>query len=155
MYRCELNHKEDWVPKNWCFQIVVLEKTPNRPLDSKEIKLVNAKGNQPWMFTGRTEAEAEAPILWPPNAKSQLIGKDPDAGKDWGQEKRATEDEMVGWHHWLKGHDFEQTPGDNGGQRSLACCNPWGHKKSDTTEQLNNIFSLLNLLPTSPPVPPL
>ena len=155
MYRCELNHKEDWVPKNWCFQIVVLEKTPNRPLDSKEIKLVNAKGNQPWMFTGRTDAEAEAPILWPPNAKSQLIGKDPDAGKDWGQEKRATEDEMVGWHHWLKGHDFEQTPGDNGGQRSLACCNPWGRKKSDPTEQLNNIFSLLNLLPTSPPVPPL
>ena len=153
MYRCELNHKEDWVPKNWCFQIVVLEKTPNSLLDSKETKLVNAKGNQPWMFT-RTDAEAEAPILWPPDAKSQLTGKDPHAGKDWGQEKRVTEDEMVGWHYWLNGHDFEQTPGDNGGQRSLACCYPWGREKSDTTGQLNIIFSLLNVLPTSPPMPP-
>ena len=130
MYRCELNHKEDWVPKNWCFQIVVLEKTLDSPLDGKEIKLVHPKGNQPWMFTGRTDTEAEAPILWPPNAKSQLIGKDPAAGKDWGQEKRVTEGEMVGWHYWLNGQDFEQAPGDSGGQKSLVCCSPGGRKKS-------------------------
>ena len=91
---------------------------------------VNPKGNQPWIFIGR--AVAEAPILWPPAAKSQLVGKDPDAGKDWGQKKRAAEDEMVGWHHQLSGHEFEQTPGDSGGQESLACCSPWGHKESDT-----------------------
>ena len=140
MYRCELNHKEDWLPKNWRFQIVVLEKTPNSPLDSKEIKLVNAKGNQPWMFT-RTYAEAEAPILWPPDAKSQLTGKDPDPGKDWRrEEKGATEDEMVGWHHQLNGHECEQTLGNDEGQGSLACCSPWGHKKSDMTEPLNNKY---------------
>ena len=92
-----------------------------------------SKGNQPWLFIGRTDAEAEVPILWPPDAKSQLTGKDPDAGKDWGQEKRATEDEMVGWHHWLSEHEFELTPRESEGQWSLACCNPWGCKKSDTT----------------------
>ena len=100
----------------------------------KEIKPVNPKGNQPWIFTGRTDAEAEAPILWPPDVKNWLIGKDPDAGKDQGQkEKGAAEDEMVGWHHQLNGHEFEQIPGDSGGQRSLACCSSWGHKASDTT----------------------
>ena len=112
--------KEGWVPKNWCFQTVVLEKTLQNPLNSK-IKLVNPEGNQSWIFTGRTDAEAL--ILWPPDANSQFIGKDPDAGKDWRQdEKGMTEDEMVGWHHWLNGHKFEQTVGDGEGQGSLACC---------------------------------
>ena len=101
-------------------------------LDSKEIKPVNPKGNQPWLFIGRIDAEAEAPILWPPDAKSWLIKKDTDAGKDWGQEKGVTEDEMVGWHHWLNGHEFEQTLAD-GGQRSLVYCSPRGHKESDMT----------------------
>ena len=105
-----MKHKEDWAPKNWCFQTVVLEKTLESPLDCKDIKPVNPKGNQPSMFTGRTDAEAGALILWPPDAKSRLIGKDPDAGKDWGRkEKGMTEDEMAGWHHWLSGHEFEQT----------------------------------------------
>ena len=122
----ELDHKEGWVPKNWCFLIVVLEKTLESPLDCKEIKPVNPKGNQPWIFIGRTDAEA--PILWSPDSKNQLIGKDPDAGKDWRQkEKGAAEDEMVGWHHRLSGHEFEQTLGDSEGQGSLACCSPWGH----------------------------
>ena len=122
----ELDHKDGWVPKNWCFLIVVLEKTLESPLDCKEIKPVNPKGNQPWIFIGRTDAEA--PILWSPDSKNQLIGKDPDAGKDWRQkEKGAAEDEMVGWHHRLSGHEFEQTLGDSEGQGSLACCSPWGH----------------------------
>ena len=95
----ELDCKEGWAPKNWCFRIVVLEKTLKNTLGCREIKLVNPKGNQPWIFIRRTDAEVEAPVLWPPDAKSQLIGKDPDAGKDWGQEKGVTEDEMVGWHH--------------------------------------------------------
>ena len=98
------------------------------------IEPVHPKGNQPWIFIGRTDAEAEAPILWPPDVKSWLTGKDPDDGKDWGQEeKRATGEKMVGWHHQLNGHEIEQTPGDSGGQRSLACCSPWAHKVSDTT----------------------
>ena len=101
----ELDHKEGWGPKNWCFQNVVLEKTLESPLDSKESKPVHPKGNQLWIFIGRTDAKAEAPILWPPDAKSQLTGKHPDAGKDWGQEEKGgAEDEMVGWHHWLNGH---------------------------------------------------
>ena len=116
----ELNHKENWAPKNWCFQTVVLEKTLESPLDCKEIKPVNPKGNQPWIFTGSTDAEAEAPIVWPPNTKSQLTRKDPDPEKDEGQEeKAATEDEMVGWHHWLNGHEFEWIQGDSEGQGSL------------------------------------
>ena len=131
--------KEGWAPKNWYFQIVVLEKTLESPLDYKEIEPVNLKGNQPWIFIGRTDAEAEAKILWPPDANSQFIGKDPDAGKDWEQEEKgATEDEMVGWHYWLNGHEFEQIPGDSEGQGSLVCCSPWGHKKLDTTEQPNS-----------------
>ena len=123
-----LDHKEGWTIKNWCFQIVVLEKTLESPLDCK-IKSVNPKGNQSWIFIGRTDAEAEAPIHGPSDAKSQVIGKDPDAGNDWGMEKGATEDEMVGWHHWLNGHEFQQTPGDSAVQGSLACCSPWGCKE--------------------------
>ena len=111
----------------------MLEKILESPLDKEEIKLVNPKGNQPWIFIGRTDAEVEAPTLWSPDAKSQLIGKDPDAGKDWGQEKRVSEDEMVGWHHRLNGHVFEPTPGDSEGQGSLACCSLWGGKEWDTT----------------------
>ena len=123
----ELDHKEGWMPKNWCFWTVPLEKTLESPLDCKEIQPVNPKGNQSWIFIGRTDAETETSILWPPNAKSQLIGKDPDTGKVWGQEeKRVTEDEMVGWHHQLNGHEFEQTPGDGEEQGSLECCSPWG-----------------------------
>ena len=140
----ELDHKEGWVPKNWCFQIVVLEKTLESFLKSKEIKPVNPKENQPWMleiqsFIGRTDAEAEAPTLWPPDEKSQLFRKDADAGKDWGQEaKGTTENEMAGWHHWLDGHEFEQAPGDGEGQGGLAHCSPWGCKESDMTEHVNN-----------------
>ena len=112
----ELDHKEVWAQKNWCFWTAVLEKTPESPLDCKEIKPVSPKGNQPWIFITRTDAEAEVPVLWPPDTKSQLIGKDPDAGKDWRQEKGTTEDEMIGWHHQLNGHEFEQTLRDSEGQ---------------------------------------
>ena len=135
----ELDHKQGWAPKNWWFQIVVLEKTLESPLDCKEIKPVSPKGNQSWLFTGRTDDEAEALILWPSDVKNWLTGKDPDAGKDWGQEEKgATEDEMVGWPHWLNGHEFEWSLGDREGQGSLVCCSPWGCKESDTPEQLNN-----------------
>ena len=134
----ELDHKESWAPKNWCFGTVVLEKTPECPLDCKEIQPVSPKGNQSWIFIERTDAEAEAPILWPPDVKSQLIWKDPDAGKDWGQEEKgATEGEIVGWHHRLDGHEFEQAQGAGDGQGSLACCSPWDRKESDTTEWLD------------------
>ena len=129
----ELDYKESWALKNLCFWIVVLEKTLERPLDCK-IKPVRRKGNQSWIFIGRTDDEAEVPILWPLDAKNWLIGKDPDAGKDWRQEEKGTtEDEVVGWHHWLNGHEFEQDPGVGDGQGSLACCSPWGHKELDTT----------------------
>ena len=125
----ELDHKEGRWPKNWCFWIVVLEKTLESPLDSKAIKQVNPKGNQPWIFIGSTDAIAEAAILWPPDAKSWLIRKDPDAGKDWRQEEQwAVGDEMVGWHHQLNGHEFEQALGDGEGQGGLVCCSPWGRK---------------------------
>ena len=128
--------QEGWALKNWCFWILMLEKTLESPLDCKEFQPVRPKGNQLWIFIGRTDAEAEVPILWPPDAKSQVTGKDPDAGKDWGQEEKATtEDEMASW---LNGHEFAQTPGDSEGQGSLVCCSPWGHKESDTTERLNN-----------------
>ena len=130
----ELDHKEGWVPMNRCFRTVVLEKTLESPLDSKEILSVDPKRNQPWIFIGRTNAEAEAPILWSPDAKNQLIGKEPDAGKDWGQEEKGvTEDEMVGWHLQLTGPEFEHTLGNNEGQGSLVCCSPWGRKESDMT----------------------
>ena len=115
----------------------VLEKTLESPLDCKEIQPVNPKGNQSWIFIGRTDVEAEAPILWLPDAKNWLIGKDPDAGKDWRREEKGmTEDETVGWHHQLDGHEFEQALGVGDGQRSLACCSPWDHKESDMTELL-------------------
>ena len=133
----ELDRKDGWVPKNCCFWTVVLEKTLESPLDCKEIQPVNPTGNQPWIFIGRTDAEAEAPILWPPDAKNWLIGKIPDVGKGWRQEEKGTtEDEMVGWHHRLSGHEFEQAPRVGDGQGSLACCSPRGHKESDTTELL-------------------
>ena len=129
IWMCEMDHKEGWVLKNWCFWTVVLDKTLESPLDSKEIKPVNRKGNQPWIFIGRTDIEAETPILWLPDAKSWLIEKDPDAGKDGGQEEKGTiENEMVGWHHQLNGHEFEQILGDSEGQESLACCSPWGQR---------------------------
>ena len=134
----ELDCEESWAPKNWCFWNVMLEKTLESPLDSKEIQPVHPKGNQPWIFIGRTDAEAESPILWPPEVKNWPIEKDPDAGKDWGQEEETTGDEMVGWHHWLNGHEFEQTPGDSEGQRSLVCCSSWGHKESDITQWMKN-----------------
>ena len=115
----ELDHEDSWAPKNWWFWVEVLQKTHQSPLDSKEIKPVNPKGNQSWIFIARTDAEAEAPILWLPDVKSWLIGKGPDAGKDWGhEEKGTTEDEVVGWHHWLKN---EPTPGDSERQGSLVC----------------------------------
>ena len=134
----ELEYKENWAPKNWCFWTVVLEKTLESPLDCKEIQPVHHKGNQSWIFIGRTDAEAETPVLWPPDAKNWLTGKDPDAVKDWRREdKETTEDEMVGWYHRLVAHEFEQAPGVGDGQGSLACYSPWGHKESDMTGQLN------------------
>ena len=133
----ELDYKESWAPKNWCFWSVVLEKTLESPLDCKEIQLVHPKGDQSSVFIGRTDVEAEAPILWPPDTKSWLGGKDPDAGKDWGQEEKGTtEDEMVGWRHRLDGHGFEWALGVGDGHGGLACCDSWGHKESDMTEQL-------------------
>ena len=127
------------VPKNWCFQTVVLKKTLESPLDCKEIKPANPKGNQSWIFIGRTDVEANAPILWPADAKSWLTGKDPDTEKDWRREEKGTkEDKMIGWHHQLNGHEFEQALGDGEGQGSLMCCSPWGCKESDMTDQLNN-----------------
>ena len=133
----ELDYEEGWAPKNWCLWSVGLEKILASPLDSKEVTPVNPKGNQSWMFIGRTDAEAETPILWPPDAKNWLIGEDPDSGKNWRWEKEVTEDEMVGWHHWLDGHKSEQILGVGGGQGSLVCCSPWGRKKSYTAEWLN------------------
>ena len=133
----ELVHKEAWMPKNRCFWTVMLEKTLESPLDCKEIKPVNPKGNQPWLFTGRTDAEAEAPIFCPPDAKSW---KNPDAGKDWRQEEKGTtEDEMVGSHHWLNVHEFGQALGVGDGQGGLECCSAWGLKESDMPERLSNI----------------
>ena len=130
-------NKESWVPKNWCFWTMVLEKTLESPLDCKEIQPVHPK-DQSWVFIGRTDVEAETPILWPPDAKSWLIWKDPDAGKDWGQEEKGTtEDEMVRWHHRLKGHGFGWILGVGDGQGSLACCGSCGCWESDTTEWLN------------------
>ena len=137
--RAGLSAEESWVLKNWCFWTAVLEKTLESPLNYKEIQPVHPKGDQSWVFIGRTDAEAEAQTLWPPDVKNWLIGKDPDAGKDWrGEEKGMTEDEMLGWQHWLDRHEFEQTPGVGDGQGSLACCDPWGHKESDMTEWLMN-----------------
>ena len=134
----ELDCEEGWGPKNWCFWTVVLEKTLESPLDCKEIQPVHPKGNQSWIFSGRTDAEVETPILWPSNAKNWLTGKDPDAGKDWRQEEKGmTEGEMVGWHHWLDGHEFEQVLGVGDGLGGLVCCDSWGCKESDRTGLLN------------------
>ena len=134
----ELDYKESWAPKNLYFQTAVLEKTLESPLNCKEIHPVHPKGDQSRLLIGRTDAEAETPILWLLDAKSWLIWKDLDAGKDWRwEEKGTTEDEMAGWHHRLDGHEVEWTLGVGDGQGGLACCSPWGHKESDTTEQLN------------------
>ena len=134
----EVDYKESWALKNWCFWTVVLEKTLESLLDCKEIQPVHPKENQSWIFIGRTDAETEAPVLWPPDAKNWFIGKDPEAGKDWRQEEKGlTEDEMAGWQHWLNGHEFEQAPGVGDRQGGLVCCSPWGCKKSDMTERLN------------------
>ena len=133
----ELDYKERWVLKNCYFWIVVLEKTLESPLDCKEILLVYPKGNQSWIFIERTDAEAETPILSPPVAENCLTGKDPDAGKDWRQEKGMTEDEIVGWHDWFDGYEFEHAPGFGDGQGGLVCFSPWGCKELDMTEWLN------------------
>ena len=130
----ELDYKESWMPKNWCIWTVVL--------DCKKIELVHPKGNQSWIFTGRTDTEAEAPILWPPGMKNWLIGKDPDAGKDWRQEKETTKDEIVGWHHWFDGHEFEQASAVGDGQWGLVCCSSWSRKRvgHDWATELNFIL---------------
>ena len=135
----ELDHKGNWALKNWCFWTVVLKKTLESPLECKEIQPVNSTGNQSWIFIGRTDAEAEAPILWPLVGNNWLIRKDLDAVKDWRQEEKGmTENEMVGWHHRLYGHESEQAPEVGDGQGGLACCSPWGHKELDITEWLDN-----------------
>ena len=135
----ELDHKEGRVPKNLYFCTVVLEKTLESPLDCKEIKPVNPKRNQSWIFIGRTDVEAEAAVLWPHDVKNWLIGKDPDAGKDWRQEEKGmTEDEMVGWYHWLNEHDFKQALEDGEGQECLSCYSPWGRKELDKTDRLSH-----------------
>ena len=135
----ELDYKESWVPKNWCFWTVLLEKTLESPLDYKEIQPVHSEGDQPWVFTGRTDIEAETPILWAPDVKSWLIWKDPDAGKDWGQEEKGmTKDEMVGWHHQLNGHGFRWTLGVGDGQGGLAYCGSWALRvRHDWATELN------------------
>jgi len=134
----ELDCEESWALNNWCFWTVVLEKTLESPLDCKEIQHVHPKGDQSWVFIGKTDADAETPILCPPHAKSWLIGKDPDAGRDWGQEKKGkTEDEMAGWHQQLDAHEFGWTSGVGYGQGGLVCCDSWGRKESDMTERLN------------------
>ena len=133
----ELACEESWVLKNWCFWTVVLEKTLESPLDCKEIQPIHSEGDQPWDFFGRNDAKAETPVLWLPHAKSWLIGKDSGAGRDLEQEEKGTtEDEMAGLHHWLNGRESEWTPGVGDGQGGLACCDSWGRKESDTTQQL-------------------
>ena len=170
-YGCESwDCKESWAPKNWCFWTVVLEKTLESPLDCKEIKPVNPKGNRTRIFIEKTDVkkkkkkektdvEAEAPILWPSDSKSWLIGKDPDAGKDWRQEEKgAIEYEMAGWHHWLNGHEFEQAPGDGKGQGSLEYFSPWGLESQTwlrdwTTTKQNHRRWFVDMSPSSPQVP--
>ena len=148
----ELDYKESWAPKNWSFWIVVLEKTLESPLDCKEIQPIHPKGDQSWIFIGRTDVEAETPILWLPDAKSWLIWKDPDAGKDWRQEEKGTtEGEMVGWHPGLDELEFDLSPGVGDGQGSLVCCTLWGHKESDMTESLN--WAVRTLEPKHPTKP--
>ena len=150
----ELDCEESWAPKNWCFWTVMLEKTLESPLDCKENQPVHSKRDQSWVFFGRNDAKVETPVFWPPHVKNWLIGKDSDAGRDWGhKEKWMTEDEMAGWHHWVDGYESEWTPGVANGQGGLVCCDSWGCKESDTIEQLNwtwvniicNLNSILNL----------
>ena len=137
VWMCELDCEESWAPKNWCFWTVVLEKTLESPLDCKGIQPVHSE-DQSWVFTGRTDAEAETPILWPLDAESWLIWKDPDAGKDLRQEEKGmTEEEMIGWYHRHNGHGFRWTPGVGVWQGGLACCGSWGHKELDMTKRLN------------------
>ena len=146
----ELDYKESWPPKNWCFWTVVWENALESPLDCKEIQPVHPKADQSWVFIERTDVEAETPIFWPPDEKSWLIWKDPDAGKDWGQEEKGTtEDKIVVWHHRLDGREFEWTPGVGDGQGGLARCSSWGRKESDTTEQLNPNSTGLTILLSS------
>ena len=148
----ELDCEEGWVLKYWCFWTVVLEKTLESPLDCKEIQPVHPKGNQSWIIIGRTDVEAETPILWPVEAKSWLILKDPNAGKDWGQEEKGTtEDEMAGWHHQLDVHGFGWTLGVGDGQGGLACWGSWGRKQSGTIERLNwtELQWMTSILPTN------
>ena len=141
----ELGHKEGWALKNWCFWTVVLKKTLESLLDCKEIKPVSPKGNQSWIFI--VLADAEATILLPPNVKKQLIRRDPDAGKDWRQEEKVTtEDKMVGWHHWLSGHEFEWAPVDDDEQRSLVCCSSCGHRVGHTQRLNSNVVHLPKLI---------
>ena len=145
----KLDHKEGWVPKRWCFQTVVLEKTLECPLDSREIKPFKPKGNQSWTFIGRTDAEAEAPIFWPPYGKNGFIVKDPDAGKDWEQEKWVAENVMIGWPHQLYGCEFEQTLRDSEGQENLPCYSPWGSQRTGqdwATEQQQTKYTFRGLL---------
>ena len=139
----ELDCEESWVPRSWCFWTVVLEKTLESPLDCMEIQPVHPKGDQSWVFFGRTDAEAETSVLWLPHVKSWLIGKDCDADRDWGQEEKGTtEDEMAGWYHQLDGHDIEWTPGVSDGQGGLACCDSWGRRvQHDWVIELNLINS--------------
>ena len=147
MWGCDnwtLQCSESWAMKNWFFWSVVLEKILQNPLNCKEIKPVNPKWDQSWKFIGRIDAEAEAPILWPPDVKSWLIRKYPNAGKGWKQEKGTTEDEIVGWHYWLKGHAFEQALGVGDGQESLECCSPWDCKELDMPEWLNWLTDFLS-----------
>ena len=133
----KLDYRESWALNNWCFWTVMLEKTLESPLDCKEIQPVHPKGDQSWVFTGRTDAEAETPILWPPHEKSWLIGKDSDVGRDWGQEEKGTtEVEMARWHHWVNGCESQWTPGVGDGQGGLVCCDSWGLKESYMTERL-------------------
>ena len=130
----ELDYKESWAPKNWCFWTMVLEKTLESPLDCKEIQPVHSTGDQSWVFIGKTDVEAETPILWPPDGKNWLILKDPEPGKDWGLEEKVTTEDEMGWHHRLNGHEFGYTLGVGDGQGGLACCSSWGCKELDTTE---------------------
>ena len=147
----ELDCEEGWAPKNWCFWTVVLEKALESPLDCKEMQPVHSEGDQPWDFFGRNDAQAETPVLWPPHAKSWLIGKDSDARRDWGQEEKGmTEDEMAGWHHWLDGRGSEWTLGVGDGQGDLACCDSWGRKESDAIERLNR--TELNIITNTYPL---
>ena len=142
----ELDHKESWARKELMLLNCGVRETFESPLDSRETKPVKPKRNQSWIFIVKTDAEAELPIIWPPDAKNWIIVKDPDAGKDWKHEEKGTmEDEMVGWHHWLNGHEFEQAPGVGDGQGSLACCSSWGRKELDITEWLNWKFYYFNL----------